>query len=112
MVSVPPPARLYGPGSPTPRTPATKARATSSSCTSWKRMPGSGSTGFSTGTEPSSRATASGIASPSRKYGISWSIVRASGPATMQGRKTYADVPRWRSSTSPSTRSTSAFCCE
>ena len=39
-------------------------------------------------------------------------MVRASGPATMQGRNTYATVLRRRSSTSPSTRSTSDFCCE
>ena len=34
---------VVGPGSPIPRTPATNALATSSSCTSWKRVPGSGS---------------------------------------------------------------------
>jgi hypothetical protein len=36
-------------------------------------------------------------------------MVRASGPATMQGLNAYAAVFSWRSSTSPSTRSTSAF---
>src|SRR3954468_206440 len=39
-------------------------------------------------------------------------MVRASGPATTHGRNTYATVLRFRISTSPKTRSTSAFCCE
>ena len=84
-MSVPLPARLYGPGEPLPATPSTNADATSSSCTSWNGVPGSGSTGFRIGIDLTSDETMSGSASFSRKYGISSSSVCARGPATMHG---------------------------
>ena len=61
------------PGSPAPRTAASSAEATSSWCTSWKRVPGSGRI------VSGARRTSQGIAS---------TMASASGPATMQGRKT------------------------
>ena len=60
IVSVPLPARLYGPGAPRPWIPATNADATSSSCTSWNGVPGSGSTGFRIGIDEISARDAVG----------------------------------------------------
>ena len=72
-MSSPGPARLKTPGEPTPRTAAINADATSSWCTSWNGRPVSG-------------ITATG--SLRNTVGIDSTGISASGPATMQGRKT------------------------